>query len=773
MTYRKLSVAVLALSLSLPGSILAQTIQQKNTVQLGKNSIQEVIAAMTVEEKAHLLVGNDPGFSRGYPSIFGGPDTLFGKVPAIVGNTKVLVAGSAGTTYPIPRLGIPAIVLADGPAGLRIDPTREGSKQSYYATAFPVATLLASTWDRALVKNVGKAMGNEVLEYGVDILLAPALNIHRNPLGGRNFEYYAEDPMLSGYMAAAMVNGIQSNGVGTSIKHFAANNNETNRMNIDVRVGERALQEIYLKGFKIAVQQSSPWTIMSSYNKINGTYANQSPRLLTKILRKEWKFNGFVMTDWFAGRDQIAQISAGNDMIMPGSSYIADEIAEALRSGTLDRKLVDRDLEHILTVILKSPAFKKYPFSNKPDLKAHAIIARQAAAEGMVLLKNVDNTLPLLATTRKIATFGNASYATLSGGTGSGDVNKAYNITVVQGFTDYGFSVDKQLGALYTNYFKSALDTLKKPKDFMARKPLISEYLPAAAEINRLADESEIALITISRNSGEFHDRTLADDFELTSKETQVINQVCTAFHARKKKVIIALNIGGVIETESWKMLPDAIILTWQPGQEAGHALANILRGKVNPSGKLPTTFPVKYTDVPSANNFPMVENDPKEVNYTEGVFVGYRYYTTFHVQPSFPFGYGLSYTKFKYGQVQTGSDIFNNKINFNINISNVGKTAGKEIVQVYITAPSKSMKKPAIELKNFAKTKLLSPGAQEHIALQLNAADIASFDEKRFAWVAEPGVYTVSIGASSQDIRSSFRFRLLKELIVEKVTSK
>lgn len=331
--------------------------QEKTSLpQLGKNTIKEVIAAMTIEEKAKLVVGN--GFRM--PGA-GGPT---------IGQTQDKVPGAAGTTFAIPRLGIPSIVVSDGPAGVRIDPIRnKDSSKTYYATAFPVATLLASTWDTALVKKVGVAFGSEVHDYGIDILLAPALNIHRDPLGGRNFEYYSEDPVVSGKITSAMVNGVESNGVGTSIKHFAANNQETNRNTVNTIVSERALREIYLKGFEIAVKGSQPWTVMSSYNKLNGAYTSEEYDLLTTILRKEWGFKGFVMTDWFGGKNPVEQMKAGNDLLMPGSRQQAQRIMSAVDHDSLDVKLLDENVERILTVILKSPAFKKYKYNDKPDLK--------------------------------------------------------------------------------------------------------------------------------------------------------------------------------------------------------------------------------------------------------------------------------------------------------------------------------------------------------------------------------------------------------------------
>ncbi len=725
------------------------------------SKIQSLISRMTLEEKAQLVVGASRR-AGGQPQ---------GNAPSI-GNSAIKVPGAAGSTAAIERLGIPEMVLADGPAGLRISPKRTGDdSKTYYATGFPVATLLASTWDVDLVKKVGMACGDEVHEYGVDIWLAPGLNIHRNPLGGRNFEYYSEDPLITGTMAAAMVNGIQAMGVGTSIKHFAANNQETSRNTIDTIVSERALREIYLKGFEIAVKKSSPWTVMSSYNKINGLYTSESPDLLTTILRNDWHFKGFVMTDWGGGRDPAAQMKAGNDLLMPGNPVQSQKIIDAVKNGALDVNVLDQNVARILNVLLQSPAYKNYKYSEKPDLAAHAQIARTAAAEGMVLLKNDNGALPLKGAA-SVALFGNASYDLIAGGTGSGNVNKAYVVSLAQGLTESKRRLDASLRTAYEDYLKQ--EKAKQPAGrggFMSSRQ-IPDMPVEAGRIGKSAEEFDIGVIAIGRNAGEGADRKLEGDFYLTAQEKDLIKNIADAFHAKAKKAVVVLNIGGVVETASWRDGVDAILLAWQPGQEGGNAIADVLSGKVNPSGKLATTFPMDYKDVPSSKNFPGTPAEkPQQVAYEEGIYVGYRYFNTFKVKPAYEFGYGLSYTRFDYGRLKLSASSFSNQIAATITIANAGPVAGREVVQLYISAPAKSMHKPESELKAYAKTKLLQPGESETLTFVISAEDLASFDSKNSSWTAEAGRYTVKIGASSQNIKQTATFTLPASQVVEKLS--
>ena len=729
--------------------------------QLGKSSIDEIIAAMTLEEKAHFVIGT------GMAGVSGDS--------AVVGSTQDIVAGCAGTTYPIPRLGIPAVVLADGPAGLRIDPTREGDDQTYYCTHFPIGTLLASTWDQELVENVGQAIGNEVLEYGADVLLAPALNIHRNPLCGRNFEYYSEDPVVSGKIAAAYVRGIQSNGVGTSIKHFAVNNQETNRMATDAIVSTRALREIYLKGFEIAVKESEPWTVMSSYNYLNGVYTSENKELQTSVLRDDWGFKGMVMTDWFGGKDAVAQMIAGNDMLQPGKDEQYEQIIEGVNNGTLDEAILDRNIKRILEMIVKTPRFKGYAYSNKPNLEANAAVTRQSATEGMVLLKNDHEALPLSSDVKKVAVFGCTSYDFIAGGTGSGNVNHAYVVSLLDGLKNVGYQVDENLKQLYEKHIaeENERNVSIFPPQYVTifGKPRPAEMVINAQVLSQQAADNDVALITIGRTSGEFFDRKYATDFMLTKEEKQLIQNVTFAFNAAGKKVIVVLNVGGVIETASWKNMPDAILCAWQAGQEGGNSVVDVLSGKASPSGKLTMTFPVKFEDVASSANFPvdlMGNLDPRTIgslkhevknldyaNYEEDIYVGYRYFDSFNKPVSYPFGYGLSYTTFEYSNPSINAS--DNVLTITVDIKNTGKVAGKEVVQLYVSAPDAAkLNKPEKELKAFAKTKELQPGESQEVTLEVNTADLASFNEAESAWVVDAGTYKLLIGASSRDIKAT-----------------
>ena len=736
-------------------------------ITLNEKNIDKVIKAMTLEEKAALVVGV-------------GMDSGEEGMSATIGAQAELVPGAAGSTHSIARLGIPATVLADGPAGLRINPTRPGDSQTYYCTHFPIGTLLASTWNQALVEEVGKSIGQEVLEYGADVLLAPAENIHRNPLNGRNFEYYSEDPLLAGKTAAAYVRGVQSNGVGTSVKHFAFNNQETNRTGNDAIIPARAIREIYLKPFEITVKESDPWTIMTSYNKINGTYTSESKELVETVLRDDWGFKGMVMTDWYGGKDATAQMHAGNDMLQPGRPSQYHQIIDDVKAGKLDVKDLDRNVKRILEFIVRTPRFKGYEYSNKPDLTAHAAVTRQSATEGMVLLENRNAALPLENSIKTAAVYGVASYDFIAGGTGSGNVNRAYTVSLLDGLKNVGITADASIQKQYEDYRieaerlrKEAIE--KDPENaFMAAflpQPLPEEIVPSAKELSAAVKSNDVAIITLGRISGEFLDRTEAN-FNLSDQEHRLIDNVCGAFHAAGKKTIVVLNIGGAIETASWKNIPDAILLSWQAGQEGGNSVADVLMGKSTPSGKLPMTWPINFADHASSQNFPRSENfkldlstfsgteaaahEPWDTydytNYKEGIYVGYRWFDKQNLAVSYPFGYGLSYTTFDFKVDNMNRD--GQTVTVDVTVRNTGKASGKEVVQLYVHAPGKDMDKPEQELKAFAKTGVLEPGKSETVSLTFKIEDLASFNEARSQWDVESGEYKLNIGSSSRDIR-------------------
>ena len=731
--------------------------------KLSADNIDEVVKAMTLEEKAQICVGLGWGHQLG----------------GLTFSTQSLVPGAAGTTRAIPRLGIPATALPDGPAGIRINPTREGSDRTYYGTGFPVGTAIASSWDVELVENMTRAMGDEVLEYGADVILSPAMNIHRNPLCGRNFEYYSEDPVLTGRIGAAYVRGIQSNGVGTSVKHFAVNNQETNRHENDSRVDTRALREIYLKGFEIAIKEAEPWTVMSSYNKLNGEYTQQSYDLLTRILRDEWGFDGIVMTDWGSKEGTVKAAAAGNDLMMPGNETEVRRLVDAVKSGELPEADLDRNVKRMLEYIVKTPHFKGYKYSDAPDLKAHAKVARAAATESMVLLKNEDGVLPLKGT-EKVALFGISSVDFVAGGTGSGNVNKAYVINMVQGLENAGFTLVESLKDFNQKYVDfQKLNMRIGGESILLGESKVPETGLSKTYINSLVPESDIAIVVIGRNAGEGGDRRVDNDFNLTETERQLLNDVTTAYHLAGKKVVVVMNIGGVIETASWKNLADAILLAWQPGQEGGNAVADVLTGKVNPSGKLPMTFPVAYMDHPSSYNFPTgLENQRSGsrrgsgtaeavknwdyTDYAESIWVGYRWFTTQDKAVSYPFGYGLSYTSFEYSRPVVRADRDGN-ITASVTVTNTGKVAGKEVVEVYVSAPAGGLEKPVRELKAFDKTKLLEPGESETLTFSIAPYELASFNIDANEWQTAAGVYTVYFAKNADDTATSAKVNVKK----------
>ncbi len=717
--------------------------------------VNDVLSQMTLEEKIRLVKGSGMGSAIGY-----GP--------------KDGIPGAVGTIVPIPRLGLPTLYLSDGPAGLRLSTFGKENKNPHYCTAFPIGSLLASTWNTELVHEVGLAMGNETREYGIDVILGPGANIHRNPLCGRNFEYFSEDPVVTGEIGAAMVNGIESNGVGTSVKHFVANNQETNRNNNNAIISDRAMREIYLKGFEIVVKKAQPWTIMSSYNLINGTHVSASKDLLTDILRNEWGFKGLVMTDWFGGTNSPVELAAGNDLFEPGTKNQYKSLLQAAEDGKLLEADLDTSVKRVLRLMMNSLKMKGYTYSNTPDLKAHAIVTRNSATEGMVLLKN-EAALPMSGV-KNVVLFGVFSYDFIAGGTGSGDVNEAYSISLEQGLINAGYQINQTAKNAFEEHKAANAKTFEKPEgtlNAMLKSYNPVEFIPTEEQLKPIANEADIAIITIGRNSGEGKDRVEKNDFELSDDEQKMIEDVCQNFHAAGKKVVVVLNIGGVIETVSWKEKPDAILLAWQGGQEGGNSAADILSGAVNPSAKLPMTFPLALDDHASSANFPKSgipmdtrsmmaakEAKPeaeqiKDVDYTkydEGIYVGYRHFDKNNVEVSYPFGYGLSYTTFEYENMNI--EVIDEVINITVSLKNTGNVAGKEVVQIYAAKPETTIDRAPQELKAFAKSQLLNPGETAELNMSIPLKDLSYWSEETSSWTIEPGTYTICAGASSRDKR-------------------
>jgi len=755
------------LMMCIVGTCLSASLSAQNAPQLRADNIDEVVQAMTLEEKAQLLVG-------------GGNDGFVGS-GSMMGHQKKLVAGAAGITVAIERLGIPATVMCDGPAGVHIDAHRDGTDQTFFATGFPIGTCLAASWNPELMEQVGRAIGNETLEYGCDVILGPGMNLHRNPLCGRNFEYYSEDPILTGIMATAYVKGVQSQGVGVSAKHFAVNSQETDRTKVDERLSQRALRELYLRGFEMMVKEGKPWTIMSAYNKINGTYCQMNPELLTTVLRDEWGFDGLVETDWIGKRADLPtyeEVKAGNDLMTPGYPAQVEDLINAVKGGQLSIDDVNRSVKRMLQYIVKTPRFKKYQFSNKPDFDAHAKITRQSSTEGMVLLKNEHQTLPIR-DLKTVALFGVNSYDFLSGGLGSGCVNVPYVVDMVTGLKNIGVSTTPTLTDIYQKYVEYAKVKLKADKNPMMwfldqGQPKLDEIEITERCVAHEITNADAAIITIGRQAGEGIDRQIDGEFNLTQEEHDMIFRVSDQFHAAGKPVIVIINSGSVMETASWRDRADAILVAWQPGQEGGNSVADVLTGKANPSGKLTMTWPIAATDHPSTANFakdydmytyknmegwnvPIKGYDYS--NHEEDIYVGYRYFDTFGKTVAYPFGYGLSYTTFAYGKPTVKEQ--NGTITVSVTIKNTGAVAGKEVAQVYVSAPKGRLEMPAKELKAFGKTRELQPGESQTLRMTFTNHDLASFDEANSQWLVEGGTYTIKVGTNVEDIRGEVSIKL------------
>ena len=664
---------------------------------MGKSSL---LTALTLEEKAALCLGSDFWHSA-----------------------------------PVSRLGIAAITMADGPHGLR-KKAQEGEYDSISgsvpATCFPTASALASSFDRELVRRVGEAIGVEARAQGVDVVLGPGINIKRSPLCGRNFEYFSEDPLVSGVLGAAFVQGLQSQGVGASVKHFAANNQETDRARVSADVDERTLREIYLPAFERVVAEASPWTVMCSYNRINGTYASQSSWLLTEVLRDEWGFDGLVVSDWGAVHDRVAALAAGLDLEMPPKLGVDDEaIVAAVRSGELDEALLDRAVARVLRLVDRAMA--RDGAVDGFDVDAHHAFARGAAAECAVLLKNDGSLLPLApAAGETIAVIGEFARTPRYQGAGSSQVNP----------TRVDVALDELRAAV-----PEAVEVAFAPGFGLGTT---RDDAALADEAVALAAEADVVIAFLGLRGADESEGFDRDHMDLPANQTALVARLAQA----NPRVVVVLANGSAVRLSDWERHARSVLECWLSGQAAGGAVADVLLGAANPCGRLAETLPLRLQDTPCYLSFP---GEDGHVRYGEGVFVGYRGYDALDRAVSYPFGHGLSYTRFEYsdlqarvaGRVEDGDLV----VEVSCRIANAGSRSGKEVVQLYVGDPKASVDRPPRELKGFAKVDI-DVGQSETLTFRLDARDLSYWSTAAADWVLEPGEFTLAIGASSRDLR-------------------
>jgi beta-glucosidase len=652
---------------------------------------RELISRMTVEEKALLLSGNGPWM-----------------------------------THKIERLGIPAMVMADGPHGLR-KALGHNIAESIPATCFPTASALASTWDTELIRQVGTALARESQANDVQVLLGPGINMKRSPLGGRNFEYFSEDPILAGHLAAAYIEGVQSEGVGTSLKHFAVNNQEFERMVNNSNVDERSLREIYLPAFEIAVTRARPWSVMCAYNQVNGVYASESSRLLEEILRHEWGFEGFVVSDWGAVHDRVKGVRAGLNLEMPGSGDVnRRKIIEAVNAGHLPVSRLDEVVASLLAGILKAAAHRRTDV--RFDVEQHHALARRVAGESIILLKNDDNLLPLDPRgKKKIALIGAFAKEPRYQGAGSSQVNPARISNAHDELLAIVGGSERLSHA--TGYDAEGITTA-----------------PLLEEAQRLARDAEVAVVFAGlpdSYESEGFDRSSLDLPEGHNRLIEAVSQV------QPNTVVVLMN--GSAVTMPWLSRVKAVLEAFLTGQAGGGAIADILTGRVNPSAKLSETFPLRVEDTPTSTEFPGLN---QQAHYGEGVFIGYRHYDKRKITPLFPFGFGLSYTTFAYSELTLGAPSIKDteSLTVQLKVRNTGKVAGKEIVQLYVREDRPVVSRPDRELKAFAKV-ALEPGEEKGVSFTLTSRDFAYYNAGLARWAVNSGRFDILVGGSSRSL--------------------
>ena len=663
--------------------------------------IQSIILKMTLEEKAALCTG-----------------------------------ATSWSTTPVERLGVPAMIVSDGPNGVRrVADLNTITAQSLPATCFPTASSTASSWDPGLLQAMGQALAEEAIALNVNVLLGPGANMKRSPLGGRNFEYFSEDPFLAGEMAAALIEGIQSKGVGTSLKHFAANNQEFRRFAISAEVDERSLREIYLPAFEQAVKKGKPWTVMCAYNKITGTYCSENHALLTDILKNEWGFEGLVVSDWGAVHDRVQSLLGGLDLEMPGPKPLrTKQVVEAVRSGKLAESALDEAVRRILTIVFKAAQTR---MGGSFDVESHHALAQRIASEGMVLLKN-NGILPLQ-NPRHIAVIGQSAEKPYFQGGGSSNINPTKVAIPYQ-------EMQARAGGAELTYAEGY------PADGSFQQTLIDE----AVGLARSADVAVLYISLPASKESEGYDRT---DLDLTPQQVALIKAV----GAVQPDCVVVLNNGAPFVMAEWIDSTAAVLEAWMMGQAGGAAVADVLFGQVNPSGKLAETFPLRLVDTPAFLDWP---GGSGSVRYAEGLFIGYRYYDARKLPVQFPFGFGLSYTTFKYSHASVSAASFKDVdgVTVSVDVSNTGKVAGKEIVQVYVHDRKSGLIRPEKELKGFAKV-ALQPGETKTVSINLDFRSFAYYHPAYRQWITEDGEFDLLVGASAADIRASLAVALQSTL--------
>ena len=682
-----------------------------------------------------------------------------------------MLAGSGWMeSQPVERLGIPAIKMADGPLGVRAwqggsAVTNASDAPRITSTAFPAGIAMAATWDTDLLQQQGKTIGQETKALGRDMILGPTVNIARTPLWGRNFEGYGEDPYLAARMAVGYIKGVQGEGVIASVKHFAANNQEFERHRIDEKIDERALQEIYFPAFEAAVREANVWTVMSAYNKINGAYCAESPYLRT-VLKKLWGFKGFVISDWGSTYSTAATVNAGMDLEMPGGDPMrawfakpatqadgngagwltADKVKAALASGELQAAQIDDNVGRILRVVVTAGLLDKPHTAGGPvDTPEQRLLARTAATESIVLLKNSGDVLPLLArNVHSVAVIGpNASVARTGGG-GSSLVRPAYSVTPLDAIRE---RAGNQMQVIYAQGV--SMPGEDAGKDSPSAMAQLRQDAVAAA---RKAEAAVVIVGNAPSVESEGFDRK---SLGLPAGQDELIQAVAKV----NRNTIVVINAGSPVAMDAWLDQAPAVLMMWYGGQEGGHAIASVLFGDFTPSGKLPVTFPRKMEDTPAFKSYP---GDNLHTEYSEGIFVGYRHYDRANLTPLFPFGHGLSYTRFEYSDLKITPDKIGpgRPVHVTMTVKNSGARAGAEVVQLYLHDVESTVERPAQELKGFRRV-MLSAGQSQSLTFTIDPRAMSFYSAAKKNWVAEPGMFEVLVGASSRDVRLRANFEL------------